>query len=112
MIIIDVKGSELYAVIPKNLILKFDKLIREGGPYSMEKLHLTSAKPKFRPACNDKSAFFRWNTSVTALDAYSVSNIPHEFCFSKFEALASNLQNIRFTCNLSFPFLTQQDFYC
>ncbi|KAI3883846.1 hypothetical protein MKW92_052536 [Papaver armeniacum] len=70
MVIVD---KQLLAVIPKNLISKFDKLIREGGC--------------FRPAHNDKRAFFRSTTSITALDAYSVSIIPQKFCFTEFEAI-------------------------
>ncbi|RZC89240.1 hypothetical protein C5167_030935 [Papaver somniferum] len=66
MVIVDEQGEELHAVIPKNLIWKFDKLIREGGLYSMQKLHLPTAKPKFRPAHNEKRAFFRSTTSITA----------------------------------------------
>ncbi|XP_026434422.1 replication protein A 70 kDa DNA-binding subunit C-like isoform X1 [Papaver somniferum] len=86
MVIVDEQGEELHAVIPKNLIWKFDKLIREGCLYSMQKLHLTTAKPKFCPAHNEKRAFFRSTTSVSALDAYSVSIIPQK-----------NLQNIHLT---------------
>ncbi|RZC54318.1 hypothetical protein C5167_013178 [Papaver somniferum] len=44
MVIVDEQGEELHAVIPKNLIWKFDKLIREGGLYLMQKLHLTLLK--------------------------------------------------------------------
>ncbi|RZC71905.1 hypothetical protein C5167_035034 [Papaver somniferum] len=93
MVIVDEQGEELYAVIPKNLIWKFDKLILEG--VSMQKLHLTTAKPKFRPAHNEKRAFFRSTTSVSALDAYSVSIISQKFCFTELEAI--NLQNIHLT---------------
>ncbi|KAI3917470.1 hypothetical protein MKW92_039359 [Papaver armeniacum] len=50
MVIVDDEGDELHAIIPKNLIWKFDKQIREGGLYTIEKLHLTTAKPKFKPA--------------------------------------------------------------
>ncbi|KAI3899142.1 hypothetical protein MKW92_051486 [Papaver armeniacum] len=57
MAIVDEQGEELHAVVPKNLIWKFDKQIREGS------------KPKFRPAHNEKRGFFRCTTSVTALDA-------------------------------------------
>ncbi|RZC61747.1 hypothetical protein C5167_023500 [Papaver somniferum] len=70
-------GEESHAVIRKNLIWKFDKQIREVCLYSIEKLHLTIAKPKIRPAHNEKRGFFRCTTSVTALDAYSVAIIPH-----------------------------------
>ncbi|KAI3836093.1 hypothetical protein MKW92_051936 [Papaver armeniacum] len=35
MVIVDEQGEELHAVIPKNLIWKFDKLIQEGGLYSI-----------------------------------------------------------------------------
>ncbi|XP_026402931.1 uncharacterized protein LOC113298409 [Papaver somniferum] len=97
MVIVDEQGEELHAVLPKNLIWKFDKLIREGCLYSMQKLHLTTAKPKFRPAHNEKRAFFWSTTSVSALDAYSVSIVPQKFCFTELEAIESNLQNIHLT---------------
>ncbi|KAI3902984.1 hypothetical protein MKW92_009103 [Papaver armeniacum] len=44
MVIVDEEGDELHAIIPKNLIWKFDKQIREGGLYTIEKLHLTTAE--------------------------------------------------------------------
>ncbi|RZC73584.1 hypothetical protein C5167_049061 [Papaver somniferum] len=58
MIIVDEQGDELHTIIPKNLIWKFDKQIREGGLYTIEKLHLTTAKPKFRPAQSEKKRDF------------------------------------------------------
>ncbi|XP_026456436.1 uncharacterized protein LOC113357289 [Papaver somniferum] len=63
----------------------------------MQKLYLTTAKPKFRPAHNERRGFFRCTTFVTALDAYSVAIIPQKFCFTKFEDIESNLQNIHLT---------------
>ncbi|KAI3990007.1 hypothetical protein MKX01_003710 [Papaver californicum] len=111
MVMVDEQGDELHAMIPKNLIWKFDKQIRKGGtpparaaqrvgrvgPTS-SKLHLNDVKPKFHPTNSEKRGFFRWNTSLTAMDA-TVSIIPHNFCFTEFEALESNLQNIHLTCN-------------
>ncbi|KAI3901444.1 hypothetical protein MKW92_019823 [Papaver armeniacum] len=97
MVIVDEQGDELHAIIPKNLTWKFDKQIREVGLYTVEKLHLTAAKPKFRPAKSEKRGYFLRNTSLSALDAYSVSIIPHNFCFTEFEALKLNLQNIHLT---------------
>ncbi|KAI3925816.1 hypothetical protein MKX01_003375 [Papaver californicum] len=55
IVIVDEEGAELHAVIPNNLIWKFDKLIREGCLYCIEKLHLADAKPKFRPANKKKT---------------------------------------------------------
>lgn len=92
-----IQGEELHAIIPKNLIWKFDNKIREGGLYTTEKLHLTAGKPKFWPAKSEKRGYFRWNKSLSALDAYSMSMIPHNFSFTEFEALESNLQNIQLT---------------
>ncbi|RZC54392.1 hypothetical protein C5167_013259 [Papaver somniferum] len=72
----------------------------EGGLYTTEKLHLTAGKPKFWPAKSEKRGYFRWNKSLSALDAYSMSMIPHNFSFTEFEALESNLQNIQLTANV------------
>ncbi|RZC58793.1 hypothetical protein C5167_006101, partial [Papaver somniferum] len=80
-----------------NYIPSYPKILREGGLYTIEKLQLTTAKSKFRPAQSEKRVYFWWNTSLFALDAYSVSIIPHNFCFTEFEALESNLQNIHIT---------------
>ncbi|KAI3905233.1 hypothetical protein MKX01_017479 [Papaver californicum] len=49
-VIVDEQGNELYVVIPKNLIWNFDKKIREGYLYLIDKLHSTKVKPKYRPA--------------------------------------------------------------
>lgn len=37
---LDEQGDELHAIIPKNIIWKFDKQIREGGLYTIEKITL------------------------------------------------------------------------
>ncbi|KAI3905051.1 hypothetical protein MKX01_017297 [Papaver californicum] len=95
--IVDKHGDELDVVIPKNLIWKFDKKIREGCLYSIDKLHLATSNPKYRPAYNEKRGFFRWNTTFTTLDVYSVSIVPHKFHFSEFESLESNIDNIQLT---------------
>ncbi|XP_026457274.1 uncharacterized protein LOC113357989 isoform X2 [Papaver somniferum] len=63
----------------------------------MQKLHLTTAKLKFRLAHNEKRAFLWSTTSITALDAYFVSIIPQKFCFTEFEDIESTLQNIHLT---------------
>ncbi|KAI3977510.1 hypothetical protein MKX01_000423 [Papaver californicum] len=86
-VIVDEQGDELHVVIQKNLIWKFDKKIREGCLYSIDKLHLTTANPKYRPVYNEEMGFFHWNTTITVLDAYSVSIVPHKFHFSEFESL-------------------------
>ncbi|KAI3865332.1 hypothetical protein MKX03_037310 [Papaver bracteatum] len=75
-------GDELHAIIPKNIIWKFDKRIREGGLYTIEKLLLPAAKPKFRPTNSEKRGYFWWNTPLSVLDA------------TIFEALKYDLQNI------------------
>ncbi|KAI3983978.1 hypothetical protein MKX01_035105 [Papaver californicum] len=51
-------GDELYVVIPKNLIWKFDKKIQEGCLYSIDKLHLATTKSKYHPAYNEKKRIF------------------------------------------------------
>ncbi|KAI3854876.1 hypothetical protein MKW92_004097 [Papaver armeniacum] len=58
MVIIDEQGEELHVFIPKNLIWKFEKQIWEGCLYSMQKSHLTTSKPKFRPGHNEKRGLF------------------------------------------------------
>ncbi|XP_026457290.1 uncharacterized protein LOC113358006 [Papaver somniferum] len=62
-----------------------------------QKLHLTTAKPKFRLAHNEKRAFLWSTTSITALDAYFMSIIPQKFCLTEFEDIESTLQNIHLT---------------
>lgn len=74
-----------------NLVSRFERVV-----WTIENLHLTAAKPKFMSANSEKSGYFLWNTSLSALDAISVSIVPHNFCFTEFEALKSYLQNISY----------------
>ncbi|KAI3985221.1 hypothetical protein MKX01_036949 [Papaver californicum] len=95
MVIVDEQGDGLHAIIPKNLIWKFDKQIRKGGLYSINKLLLTVVKPKFCQANSEKRGFFRWNTSLTALVLCRL--FPTIFVSQSSKPSKSNLQNIHLT---------------
>ncbi|RZC65130.1 hypothetical protein C5167_008812 [Papaver somniferum] len=97
MVIVDEQGDELHAINPKIFIWKFDKHIREGGLYTIEKLHLTNAKPKFRPAHSEKRGYFWRNTSLSALDAYSGN---HPFDNNVEMGASCRAKSTRKTCRL------------
>ncbi|KAI3974262.1 hypothetical protein MKX01_030931 [Papaver californicum] len=99
MVIVDEEGAELYAVIPRHHIWKFDNLVREGCLFSNDNLHLADAKPRFRPSHSDRRGFFHGNTTISELDVCSVAIVPNKSCFSEFEALAQNLPNLNLTAD-------------
>ncbi|KAI3872834.1 hypothetical protein MKW92_000354 [Papaver armeniacum] len=88
---------ELHAIIPENLIWKFDKQIQEGGLYSIYKLHLTAAKPKLWPA--NSGGLLSMEHLPHRLGCLFCVDYSPQFCFAEFESLESNLQNIHLTGN-------------
>ncbi|KAI3964646.1 hypothetical protein MKX01_020463, partial [Papaver californicum] len=86
-------GYALHAVIPQNFS-KFDDEIREGRLYSIDKLHLTSARAKFRPAYSEKRGLFVSATSIVGLENYPVLIVRNTFRFAEFESLESKLDNL------------------
>ncbi|KAI3919226.1 hypothetical protein MKW92_012794 [Papaver armeniacum] len=87
----------LHGVVPKKFIWKFEPLLHEGVAYSLSKLNLAAEKKIFRPAKNDKRAFFEWNTEVQALDSTTVKIPRHKFSFTAFEELESCAANTYLT---------------
>ncbi|RZC49903.1 hypothetical protein C5167_018331 [Papaver somniferum] len=81
------RGEELHVISPKNLLWKFDKLIREGRLYLTDKLSFTTTKPEFRPSNNERGGFFQWNTAAATLHAYSMSIPLQKFSFITYEGL-------------------------
>ncbi|KAI3984010.1 hypothetical protein MKX01_035137 [Papaver californicum] len=92
LVIVDAQGYELHVVIPQNLIYKFADELIEGRLYSIEKLHLISAKGKFRPAYSQNRGLFFRETCIAALEDYPNFIVPNKFHFTEFEMLGSKLE--------------------
>ncbi|XP_026442598.1 replication protein A 70 kDa DNA-binding subunit A-like [Papaver somniferum] len=97
LLMIDENGDQLHGVVPKKIIWKFEPLLHEGVVYSLSKLSLAAEKKIFRPARNEKRAFFEWNTMVRALDSTDVKIPRHKFSFTAFEELESCSSNTYLT---------------
>ncbi|KAI3906178.1 hypothetical protein MKW92_044387 [Papaver armeniacum] len=97
MLFNDEEGDELHASIPEELIWKFDDAIKENSLYSIQGLHLSKSKTRFRPARSEKRGLFCRDTRITELDTDPTAIIPRRFKFTEFEEINSNIQNIYLT---------------
>ncbi|KAI3951344.1 hypothetical protein MKW92_031042 [Papaver armeniacum] len=97
MVLNDEEGDELHASIPEELIWKFDDAIKENSLYSIQGLHLSKSKDRFRPTRSEKRGLFCPNTRITELETNPTAIIPRKFNFTEFEEINSNIQNIYLT---------------
>ncbi|PIA58946.1 hypothetical protein AQUCO_00400066v1 [Aquilegia coerulea] len=64
MVLLDEKGDQVHATIPKRQIMKFSTILHEGDVYFLHKFGVSPVKSNYRPVRHPYRVFLKWDTMI------------------------------------------------
>ncbi|KAF9619614.1 hypothetical protein IFM89_007935 [Coptis chinensis] len=93
MVLIDDKGNQVHAIVPKNQSEKFSEVIREGCVYHAEHFNVQTVSD-YRLVQHAFVILFKWDTFVRLLSETAPEIPPYKFAFTEFDNINSRYKQI------------------
>ncbi|KAF6152734.1 hypothetical protein GIB67_021394 [Kingdonia uniflora] len=95
MLLIDENEEQIHASVPRDIILKFDKVLKEGDIIHLEKFNISKSNGTYRPIDGEYKIYFKNDTIVKRLDDQHLPIPRHIFSFIEFKDIPTRCQNTK-----------------